>query len=230
MVMLLFTSYLDLRKREVEDKVWIAFGALGAVLEAYEILTGVTSAFSLFVSVGLAALVGFSIFYFGFYGGADAKALMVLAVLVPYFKPNVGIYQIVPLIVLTNGVLLSMTLPVALFLLNISRVVSGQKIFDGFDESRLRKLLACFLGYRSTGKPRAFQFPMEKTSQSNNAGSVTARKRFDFSFMQDEFEKTPGTWVTPGIPLLVFFTFGFLALLTYGDIVIGLISLLARIF
>lgn len=227
-LMLLLTSYLDLKKREVEDKVWIAFGAAGVVLEAYEVINGTTNLVNLLISVFLAAVVGFGIFFFGLYGGADAKALIVLALVMPYFKPNVGIYRIVPLMVLTNGVLLSMALPVALLILNITRLIKGQKIFEGFDESFARRLLACFLGYKSSGKPREFQFSMEK-KQTLESGAVTktSQRRFDFSFMQDEFESDSGTWVTPGIPLLVFFTLGFFVLLLYGDLVIGLVAFLA---
>ena len=55
-------------------------------------------------------------------------------------------------------------------------------------------------------------------------------RTIDFSLMQDEFESNPGTWVTPGIPLLVFFTIGFFTLLVYGDLVIGLVAFFAGLF
>ena len=44
------------------------------------------------------------LYFFGFYGGADGKALIILGVLVPHFVPRVGLYSIAPLIILTNGV------------------------------------------------------------------------------------------------------------------------------
>lgn len=226
--MLIFTSYLDLRKREVEDKVWIIFGAIGLLIEAYESLIGSTGILTLIISVGLAAVVGFGVFYFGLYGGADAKALVVLAILVPDFQPHVGIYPITPLIVLTNGVLLSMSLPICLLVLNASRLLRRQRIFEGFQgESLPRKLLACFLGYKSNGKPKDFQFSMENKQLTSQIHS--GQRRFDFGFMKDEFESEPGTWVTPGLPLLVFFTLGFFVLLFYGDLVIGLVALFSRL-
>lgn len=169
-------------------------------------------------------------FTFGLYGGADAKALIVLAVVLPYFQPRVGLYAIAPVIILTNGILLSMFLPGGLFLLNVTRLVRSQPIFEGFREPAYRKILACLLGYKSAGKPRGFQFSMERNvvqEQSNPSLSNSLTKKFDFTFMQDEFETKPGTWVTPGIPLLVFFAAGFIALLAYGDLVIGLVQFLA---
>jgi preflagellin peptidase FlaK len=228
--MLLFTSYLDLKYREIPDKVWIIFGGVGVVLSLYEISSGVTSWLNLVIAVGLAAVIGMGIFFLGLYGGADGKALIVLALLLPYYHPpHSGIYSIAPLIVLTNGVLLSMLLPIALLILNSVRVMRGQKIFEGFDESFSRKILAAFLGYRSAGKPKDFQFSMEKKSNTEGTQITSVKKKFDFALMQDDFETQPGTWVTPGIPLLVFFTAGFFALLIYGDLVITIISFFAHL-
>ncbi len=228
--MLLYTSYLDMKKREVEDKVWIAFGVVGAVLQGYELATGESNWIVLGVAVGLATVIGMGLFFFGFYGGADGKALIVVAILVPYFVPRVGLYSIAPLIVLTNGVFISIILPVFMLLWNLSRIISGEKIFDGFEgESLTRKVAACFLGYKQTGKPRAFQFSMERSqrpSDGNQVAMAAINRRFDFSMMRDDFETESGTWVTPGIPLLVFFTAGFFVLLIYGDLVISIIQFL----
>ena len=227
-VMLLFTSYLDLKKREVEDKVWLIFGALGVALQSYEVATGETVLVQLLISVGLAALIGMGLFFFGFYGGADGKALIVLGLLVPHFVPRIGLYSVAPLMILTNGVLISILLPLGLLLYNISMIFRRRPIFDGFDEPLHRKILASILGYKQTGKPREFQFSMEKDTTSES-GTVLARK-FDFSLMRDDFETKSGTWVTPGIPLLVFFTAGYFLLLTYGDLVIGLIQFFSKLF
>jgi archaeal preflagellin peptidase FlaK len=227
-VMLLFTSYLDLKKREVEDKVWVIFGALGVALQAYEVATGETILLQLLIGVGLGTLVGMGLYFFGFYGGADGKALIVLGVLVPHFVPRVGIYSIAPLMILTNGVLVSILLPVGLLIYNLSQIARKKPIFEGFQEPLYRKILASILGYRQTGKPREFQFSMEK-GVTSSSGSVVARK-FDFSLMRDDFETKSGTWVTPGIPLLVFFTAGYFLLLLYGDLVIGLVQFFARLF
>lgn len=223
--MLLFTSYLDLRKREVQDKVWLVFGAIGVILQVYEIHMGDSSLFQLGLSVVLATAVGMGLYFFGFYGGADGKALIVLGVLVPVFAPKVGLYSIAPLIVLTNGVLISILLPIALLVFNASRLVRGVPIFEGFSEPWYRKALACFLGFKQTGKPREFQFSMEKqVSESSEP------RKFEFSMMQDDFETKGNTWVTPGIPLLVFFTTGYFAMLVYGDLVISLIQFIWKLF
>jgi preflagellin peptidase FlaK len=224
--MLLFTSYLDMKKREVEDKVWIVFGGAGIVLEVYEIYSHQTEIIALVLSVILATVIGMGLFFFGFYGGADGKALIVLGILVPVFTPKIGLYSIAPLIVLTNGVLLSILLPIVILFLNLSRLIRRQPIFDGFQEPWYRKAAACFLGYKQTGKLREFQFSMEKESNLENPNA----KKFQFSMMQEDFETRGNTWVTPGIPLLVFFTAGYFIMLVYGDIVIAIVQSVSRIF
>lgn len=228
-IMLLFTSYLDIKRREVEDKVWIGFGAAGIAMQAFEIYIGYTNPIQLLVSVGIAAIIGLGIFFFGLYGGADGKALIVLGVMVPIFHPVVGIYDLAPIMTLTNGILLSILLPIGLAFYNAIRLIRGEDLFSGFEQESLpRKLLALFLGYRTKGMPRDFQFPMEKDVTEEKDGVQKVTKKFDFGFLGDEFETKPQTWVTPGIPLLVFFTAGFFLLLIYGDLVIGLVQFVAR--
>lgn len=223
--MLLFTSYLDLRKREVPDKVWLFFGAIAVLLQLYDISVGITNLSALAIGLFLATVIGLGLFYFGFYGGADGKALIVLAAFIPEFAPRVGLYTIAPLMVLTNGVLISILLPVSILAFNGVRLLLGRPIFEGFSEPLHRKFLACLLGFKQTGKPRDFQFVMEKSILDQD-GRLT--KKFDFSLMHDDFETKSGTWVTPGIPLLVFFTIGYFVMLWYGDLVIALIQFLAR--
>jgi len=223
-LMLLFTSYLDLKKREVEDKVWLIFGGIGVALQVYEVATGDTVLFQLLIGVGLGALVGMGLYFFGFYGGADGKALLVLGILVPHFVPHVGIYPVAPLMILTNGVLCSIFLPIGLLIYNSSQVLRKRPIFEGFNEPLHRKILAAVLGYKQTGKPREFQFSMEKETSD-----AAAPRKFDFSLMRDDFETKSGTWVTPGIPLLVFFTAGYFLLLSYGDLVIGLVQFFSKL-
>ena len=196
-------------------------------MQAYEVLNGETDLLQLGIALGLATAIGMGLYFFGFYGGADGKALIALGILVPHFTPMVGLYSITPLIVLTNGVLISILLPIGLLIYNAILLLRKEPIFVGFQEPTYRKILACLLGYKQTGKPKDFQFGMEKTVQSATGEEV---KKFDFSLMRDDFETKTDTWVTPGIPLLVFFTAGYFVCLFYGDLVIGLIQSVTRLF
>ena len=67
-------SYLDLRTREISDKVWyIALGG-GALLNIVQLTLDFSSRFLLLLlsSLLIAGIIGFSIYYLGLFGGADA--------------------------------------------------------------------------------------------------------------------------------------------------------------
>ena len=81
------------------------------------------------------------------------------------------------------------------------------------DETRVKKIIALFLGYKAKNPKHGF--PMEEKGKKG--------KKFVFTFHNAdnaEFSKTPNTWITPGIPYLLLIIGGFLIQLGYGDIII----------
>jgi len=206
--MLLYTSFLDVKKREVPDKVWILFSILGIILNysQYEII-------SYLLSLGITAAISFSLYFLGFYGGADAKALVTLSLLLPYYPANYSFHTIAPIITLTNGIFITLTLPLSFLLINAFKIIKGEKIFEGFEEEgKLRKLIAIILGFRSK-KVRRFMFPLEKEEEG--------KRKFDFKLLgwYSDYVKEEDKWVTPAIPLLVFISLGFLFMILFGDII-----------
>ncbi len=213
---LLYASYLDLKKREVDDKVWLVPSALGIALNSIIFLNGGVEWLIRFaLAVGVSWAVAFSLYFGGLYGGADAKALLTIALVQPYVFTPPQLHGLNAITVLTNGVLLSSSLPISFAIINFCRVLKGEKIFEGFESEKLhRKLAACFIGIRvkkSAGK--VFWSPIEVYE-----GGV---KRFRFKLSIDEIEGAQGDdmWITPGIPLLVFFTAGYFLNITTGDII-----------
>lgn len=84
------------------------------------------------VSVAVASALGFTLFYAGFYGGADSKALLFLAVTVPAytedFKPALKSLVPVPVPVMTvfcNSVLSSLVYPASVLALNLVDLLRG---------------------------------------------------------------------------------------------------------
>ena len=134
----------DIRTRRVPNWVWYVLGGLGAVLLAVDLagLLPVESAVArlellrIALSLGLVVPLAYGFWRLGGFGGADAKALMALAVLFPtypsYYPPTtlfgVDIPPVLPveptlvgvfsLTVLTNTVLVGALFPVALTVRN----------------------------------------------------------------------------------------------------------------
>jgi preflagellin peptidase FlaK len=140
------------------------------------------------------------------------KALVTISLIVPVYYPLNYLHPFTFLTSLTNGVFLTISLPVIFFVLNIARLIRGKDIFSGFEGEKLwRKTLACFLGYRvSKAEKSHFLMSLEK--------KVDDKKRFHISLLKDEdFTSGQDLWVTPGIPLLIFISLGFASTVLFGD-------------
>lgn len=137
----------DLRTRRVPNRIWWPLAGLALVLlvwDGYGLAGGF--GFRLFlvrvaISVGLVVPLAFAFWYFGGFGGADAKAFMVLAILfptyptyellgtgVPVIVTDLGVFSIS---VLTNTVLVGLAYPFVLAVRNAASGDVGLRMFVG---------------------------------------------------------------------------------------------------
>ena len=213
LIMLTIASLTDVWKREINDILWIAFGAVAVVLIFFEPnLINTLKAIGVSLIIAPLALV---IWRIGIFGGADALGLIVLAALAPHVSLSGNF--ITPFTTLTNAAILS-AIPILINMIrNLIAMSNHENIFEGFDETKLKKTLAIFLGYRA--RAPKYSFSIEK----KEGGS----KKLDFSLRNvenDQFCNTSNTWVTPGIPYMLYITSGFVVQLLFGDIVFNAIS------
>jgi hypothetical protein len=81
----LYASYSDYKTREVSNSVWILFAPPAFALTFAELFLFDFSALPFFgLCFGLTAAFAIILFYAGGFGGADAKALMCLALALPF--------------------------------------------------------------------------------------------------------------------------------------------------
>ncbi len=211
---MIYASYQDWVSREIDDKVWIVGGGIGATL------TGVDLALSwslmklilTVMSIGLSTGLAFMFYYMGLYGGADAKAIAAISASLPIYYPPLGLHPFTGLASLTNGLIISLILPITFLLYNIYRIIKGDNIFKGFEhESRWRKAAAIIFGTRVNHAGK-FWFPLEEEHEGT--------RFFKFNLFSLDLEENvrEDSWATPGIPLLIFITIGMITFLTLGDI------------
>ncbi len=211
-LMLGYATYSDLKNREINDFLWIVFGGVSVALIFFT-----PNMTTFLTTMGIALIISpiaILIWRLGFFGGADAFGLIVLAALAPEFSISSG--WVTPFTTLTNSAILSV-IPIFFNVLrNLAALVKHEDIFKGFEnETKHNKLIALFLGYRA--KNPKFSFPLEKLDG--------ASKKFDFSLKNAddaEFCSTKDIWVTPGIPYMIYITFGFIIQLAYGDIIFNM--------
>jgi len=134
----LWAAVRDVRTRRLPNRLWpplYAFGALLLLMEAVRFAPFAGFEGRLFlvqtlISLFLVAPLGYAFWYLGAFGGADAKALIAIAVLfptfpayeiagmsLPYVETSVGVFS---LTVLTNTVLIGLAYPIGLALYNLT--------------------------------------------------------------------------------------------------------------
>ncbi len=213
MIMLSIASLIDIWKREINDALWIGFAALAMVLIFIE-----PDLIYILKNIGISLIIApvvLIIWRVGIFGGADALGLMVLAALAPHASFSSGL--ITPFTTLTNAAIISVIPIFTNATRNIIALLNHNDIFEGFDETRSKKTLAIFLGYRA--KNPKYSFSIE-TTEGN-------RKKLDFSLKhaeKAEFCNTSDTWITPGIPYILYITGGFVVQIVFGDIVLNTLS------
>jgi preflagellin peptidase FlaK len=205
--MLITCSAIDFWKREIHDYYWIGFGIVGVILIFID-----PDIFSRLFQIGISLIIApFVIFIWriGLFGGADAFALIPLAIIAP--MTTISGNPTPPFTVLGNGIILFI-IPLSLNVIrNTIAFIRKERIFEGFDESKIKKIAAIMIGYKT--KNPNFCFPMEKIENG--------RRKIDFKIHNAEGEEycnKPNTWITPGIPYLLLITGGFIIQLLFGDI------------
>lgn len=229
----------DVKSREVPNSVWALAYPVGCTLTAVMLVYNVVNVEMIVLSVGFAVGVGFVLCYFGFFGGADLKALIFVALTVPghltVFKPVNSAGLPVVLTMFCNSAVLSLIYPFAVFTLNIIDWWRGKKMFEDMHltvRERMRLLFTTRkISIEKLENTLAY-FPLETVVNQN--GKPT-RKILRFVRAETDLSQLlailkankhmykDGVLATPTVPYIVFFTLG-LAVTLFGNLATGTIS------
>ncbi len=205
LLLLGYASLLDWRRREIDDPSWQGLAALGVLFGIHDLLRyGTPYLAQLALSLGVTALLVLPMHHLRLMGGGDAKILLALALLFPYYpQPVTTLFPVFTLSVFVNAVTLTLLLPLLFFIINLRHLREVRS---------LSELYALFLGYR------------RKASEVRHYEAVYGRGRsFRFLLTTDaELGRAEGddeVWVTPAVPFVIPITAGVLLSAVYGDIV-----------
>jgi len=168
--LLIYASASDLSTREVSDRVWLIGIPPCLLLDCVDLYLGSLDFISLLASLGTALLLGYFLCYIGFYGGADGKALILMAAAAPSYPTTellaVKILPLPILFVFFASTLFSVFYPLKVSVLNLIDYVRGERLLQGIDEgNRLKRLLLYITTRRvrfDTLKEGFKHFPAEK--------------------------------------------------------------------
>ena len=166
------------------------------------------------------APVSIIIWRVGLFGGADAFALIALAIIVPQITLIES--EVTPLTTLSNAAILIIIPLIINVLRNISSITRHENIFEGFNETKYRKILACIYGYRA--KQPKYGFSIERKRGKSKKFSFKAHHAEN-----DNFSIKPNIWITPGIPYLLLIIAGFVIQLLYGDLIMNVLSTITNL-
>jgi len=244
---LLYASWSDIKSREVSNKVWAFLGPIGLILTLLDIY--LTKSYLRLNDLGLsffiATILAVALFYLGFFGGADAKALICLSLSLPYYSYDTltPFFVLIPFLpvsvsVFINAVLSSVLVAFYALLRNIVWVGSGKSLFEGLESEPLsKKFMSLITGYKvkvSDLENKFYLYPTEKIEETQE-GEI---KRSFQIFVSAEADREANVtrimgfsrkgllnevWATPGLPFLVFITIGLVVTLFFGDLIFWLI-------
>jgi preflagellin peptidase FlaK len=220
-------SWQDVKTREIDDRLWLVAGIAGGLLTVAEIAT--TPAYPLVLacfSILLTVILAFGIYFLGLYGGADAKALLVIALAMPVTTFTATALPIFPLSVFGNSLVISLMIIPACLIANALSAGKGP-LFAGVKSSSLKKVAALFTGIRvspETAKSVHFNL-IEWPLPSGGSELRIFHKVEEVDEVKRFVAGAKSVWATVAIPMIVFFLGGFILAALGVDILVGLISL-----
>ena len=219
-ILLAYASYTDIKTRRAANSLWVIMVVVGVILLIVQYLDGGFP--NVWYLVFIPIMIALMYLFFQMrllFGGADAKALMALAILVPIQPTMFG--EQLPIwksfmpgswIIFANAIILFLFIPISLLMYNIGR--------------RNLQFPHCFLGYViSVEKAKQkFVWPLEKIKDGKRK-LMYMPKNFDINEELSEFEKLGITeiWVTPKIPFMIPLLVGFIVSFVLGDILLQLV-------
>ncbi|MDD5474139.1 MAG: A24 family peptidase C-terminal domain-containing protein [Candidatus Methanoperedens sp.] len=230
---LIYSCYSDIKTRRVSNNVWLVMLTGGIFFVLYDISTyGAAYLPRLFMSAGFIFVFVYILFQFGIFGGADAKSLIVLSIILPAY-PKLQAYSYTfplnkPLIdlfafgIFGNAVLLTIIVPISLAFYNLAKMgLSIDKpayIFIGYKTkiselvNRHIKLIEKFEVVNG-----AIKFHFKRGGVEINEKVISELKTLsEKGLIKEE------VWVTPGLPFMIPITLGFFVAMFYGDLVFEL--------
>jgi len=236
-LLLIVSATQDVRKRQVDDRTWLAFLIFSIALNSLDLGVSTEKVTDWLIFAAIQSALFFAFWHLGAYGGADAKSLACLSLAYPTsiegIMMNLRHARIaVALSTLGNAAFLSLVyIPVNL-VLNLSLSVRGIELFEGLREEHAIRRLGAILLFRKVKASDVLRKPERFAVAEVLSGSGRGtrllfirdpRKQCDLGvYQRDDY-----VFVSYLVPFQVFILLGFLLYLAAGDI---LLSLVLRIF
>jgi len=220
--LLLYASYTDIKTRRAPNILWLIMSVSGGLLLLVEYLfTGFDSQGIYLAFIPIMILLMYMLFQLRvIFGGADAKALMSISILTPFwpshlFTPLYRSYLPFPWVIFSNSIILFLVIPITLLIYNLYH---RNLVFPH-----------CLLGYKMSLEEarNSFVWPLERIVDGKR--KIQYASRISNESTQWEMFEEHGIstiWVTPKIPFMVPLLAGFISSFLLGDILSLLVNVM----
>ncbi len=238
LVMLAYTSYIDMKTREIYDLVWLVFGGLGLAVALYEIFAGTLTLTGFVMTVLFSTVISIALGYLGLFGGADVEAFIALSILHPIpprgLNPVLGVVSVIyPLTLFSNSALSGASFALVLLGRNILKKSSGKPLFDGFgSDSSLKKFIVMVSGVKvkiDSVRGPPFQYPLEIMDENSERRLILMPDIQDDDAALGVFQRlrearVEEVWVSNTLPFLVYISIGYVMAILLGDVALSILG------
>jgi len=233
----IITSYKDIKFREVDDKYWAILFILTAPVTFFQIGILKTISFDIFLlSLIFCTLFGFLLFYGAKFGGADAKAVLILPFVFPDFpkinySPILFAPIIFPLSIIINAILYSIFYIFINVYKNIRWFIINKNLFD--KNIKLKEKIILFFIAEKVTKEKIIKnkyyislFVKEKNNKVLKLFRDVREINFDNLEERKGYLEEETYWIENAQPFLVYLTISIVLTLLLGDVFFLLIKTL----
>jgi preflagellin peptidase FlaK len=224
-------SIYDLKTREVPNKIWLIFIPLSSILTIIQILNEPSQIYLVLASIVFTSLIAVIIFYVGLYGGADAKALITLAIAHPTNPSQLITNPILPFSAFNNSlILMVLTIPIALIKNLYWQKKNNQSLFKGLGHEPLwKKMFALLVCLKKTkSEMKNYHVPAERykiVGGKRRTLKIFQRVNQDDFVVDDTVPEE--AFVIYSQPMLPFITLGYILAIIWGDLILHIIMTLS---
>ena len=232
MPFLLYACYADIKTRRVANETWVVMFGVGFIFIVADFMElGLPYLIRNILSFAFIFAFVYVLFQFGAFGGADAKVLMVISLIIPTFPAIVLFGTSYPLngvppidlfafSVFGNSVLLTVIVPIGLGMYNLARN----------PVESIKKPLYMITGYMTPiSKLEKGHFRMIESYSQTDSGVKFRFTRSGTDLSNDVIKELKGylkegkvkdrVWITPGLPFMIPITAGFITAVVFGDLI-----------
>ncbi|MDR0461086.1 MAG: prepilin peptidase [Nitrososphaerota archaeon] len=220
-----YVSVLDFKTRRVSNWIWLFAYPIGCAMTLVSVAFNLVELSVVLVSLVVSLFLGLGLCCSGFYGSADAKALIFIGLTIPTIphalNPALGLSAL-PVVLTTFclSAILSLIWPLFIFSLNLKDLLKRKTMFEGIQLTLRQKIWLLFtsrlIPLDKLGVLR--YFPAETVAIPKEAGGKPARKLLRFVKAETNLKKyidnlkehselyQNGVLASPTIPAMIFFT------------------------